>query len=72
MNIKTRAIVGYSICKNYLTEEILIELYKEIFLKNSTDNPIVIHSDNEPTFKSQTLSLLDFLSSKNINYIFKK
>ena len=70
VNIKTRAIVCYSIYKNYLTKEILIELYKEIFLKNSTDNPTVIHSDNELTFKSQTLSLLDFLSSKNIKVSF--
>lgn len=68
VNIKTRAIVGYSIYKNPLNEEILIELYEEIFLKNSIDNPIVIHSDNEPTFKSQTL--LDFLSSKNIKVSF--
>ena len=32
MNIKTRAIVGYNIYKNYLTEENLIKLYEEIFL----------------------------------------
>lgn len=68
VNIKTRAIVGYSIYKKSLTEEIIIEFYEEIFLKNSIDNPIVIHSDNEPTFKSQTL--LDFLSSKNIKVSF--
>ena len=68
VNIKTRAIVGYSIYKNYLTEEILMELYEEIFLNNSTNNPIVIHSDNQPIFNSQPL--LDFLSSKKVKVSF--
>ena len=68
VNIKTRAIVGYSIYKNYLTEEILIELYEEIFSNNSINNPIVIHSDNEPTFSSQLL--LDFLFSKRVKVSF--
>lgn len=68
VNIKTRAIVGYSIYKNHLTEEILIELYEEIFSNNALSNPIIIHSDNEPIFKSQ--SLLDFLSSKQVEVSF--
>ena len=46
VNIKTRAIVGYSIYKNYLTEEIFIELYEEIFLNNSINNPMVIYYNN--------------------------
>jgi transposase InsO family protein len=64
INLKTRAIVGYAIYNNYLNEEILIELYEEIFSQNSTNNPIIIHSDNEPVFSSQTV--LDLLSSKEI------
>jgi transposase InsO family protein len=68
VNIKTRAIVGYSIYKNHLTEEILIELYKEIFSNNALNNPIMIHSDNDPIFKSQ--SLLDFLYSKQVEVSF--
>ena len=46
VNIKTRVIVGYSIYKNYLTEEILIELYEEIFSNNSINNTMVIYYDN--------------------------
>lgn len=68
VNIKTRAIIGYSTYKNHLTEEILIELYEEIFSNNALNNPIIIHSDNEPIFKSQ--SLLDFLSSKQVKVSF--
>lgn len=43
-------------------------MYEEIFSNNSVNNPIVIHSDNDPTFSSQ--SLLDFLSSKRVKVSF--
>lgn len=68
VNLKTRAIVGYSIYRNSLNEDIILELYKQIFAQNPINNPIVIHSDNEPVFSSQIL--LDFLSSKEIKVSF--
>lgn len=43
-------------------------MYEEIFSNNALSNPIIIHSDNEPIFKSQ--SLLDFLSSKQVEVSF--
>lgn len=50
INLKTRAIVGYIIYRNFLNEDIIMELYDKLFFQNQSNNPILIHSDNEPIF----------------------
>jgi len=68
INLKTRAIVGYIIYKNFLNEDILIELYNKLFSQNKGNNPTIIHPDNEPIFSSKLI--VDFLSNRNIKQFF--
>lgn len=50
INLKTRTILGSILHRNILNEELIIELYQELF--NQYNNPIAIHSDMEPAFSS--------------------
>lgn len=70
INLKTKIIVGYIIYKKPLNEDILIELYDQIFKHYKNNNPIIIHSDNEPVFSSN--NLVEFLASKKIKISFTR
>ena len=64
INLKTRAIIRFIIYKNNLNEDILIELYNQIFYQYSENNPIIVHSDNEPIFKSD--NILELIADRGI------
>lgn len=68
VNLKTRAIIGFIIYQNNLNEDIIIELYKTIFNQYGENNPIILHSDNDPIFKSD--NILQFLANRGIEVSF--
>ena len=67
INLKTRAIVGYIFFKNYLNDEILIELYEKIINQAPANKPNIIHSDNDPTFSSS--KVIKYLSDNRFQRI---
>lgn len=72
VNLKTRAILGY-ITSNYcLTDDLILELYKEILKNNKFNNtpyfinttPSFVHSDMEEAFHSEKVQ--EFLGKQKI------
>jgi integrase len=68
LNLKTRAIIGFIICKNNLNEDIIIELYNKIFSQYNENNPVMVHSDNDPIFKSD--NILELFANRGIKVSF--
>ena len=52
INLKTRAILGSILHQSVLNEELIIELYQDLFNQYNGDKPLAIHADMEPAFSS--------------------